>query len=59
MKGAEPSPCSVEICGAAGRVIPNNAVGQVVRTSVEPSGGYLSGVEFVTPPRAIKGPGGR
>ena len=51
------NPCSIEICGAAGRVIPNKAVGQVVRTSVEPSGGYLSGVEFVTPLRAIKGPG--
>ena len=50
-------PCFVEIHGAVGRVIPNQAVGQVVRTTVGPSGGYLSGIEFVTPLRTIKEPG--
>ena len=51
------APCSVEIYGAAGRVIPSKTHGRVVRTSAEPSGGYLSGVEFVTPLKTIKEPG--
>ena len=49
--------CSVEIYGAAGRVIPNKTLGHVVRTSAGPSGGYLSSVEFVKPLRTIKEPG--
>ena len=51
------APCSVEIYGAWGRIIPSKTHGRVVRTSAEPSGGYLSGVEFLTPLKAIKEPG--
>ena len=50
-------PCSVEIYGAAGRVIPKKALAHVVHTSVGPNGEYLLRVEFVKPLKTIKEPG--
>ena len=50
-------PCSLEIYGAAGRVIPNKTLAHVVRTSVGPCGDYQLRVEFVKPLKSIKEPG--
>ena len=49
--------CSLEICGALGRVIPNTAVGRVVGTSVGPRGDFLLRIGFSEPLKAIKEPG--
>ncbi len=50
-------PCSVEIYGAAGRVIPNKTLAHVIHTSLGPSGDYQLRVEFVKPLKSIKEPG--
>jgi hypothetical protein len=50
-------PCSVEIYGAVGRVIPNYVIGRVVGTSVDRRGDFLLRIEFAEPLITIKEPG--
>ena len=50
-------PCTVEIFGAFGRVIPNRIVGRVVGTSLGPKGDFFLRVEFSEPLEEIKEPG--
>ena len=51
------APCSVEIYGAAGHVIPNTSQAHIVRTIREPRGGYLTGIQFSQPLRTVVGSG--
>ncbi len=50
-------PCTVEIPGAIHRVVPNQAKGRVVGTSVGARGDFLLHIKFVEPLQAIKEPG--
>jgi len=49
-------PCSVEIYGGAGKVVPSVSRAHVVRTARVPRGGYITSIEFLEPLVAVEGP---
>ena len=50
------APCSVEIYGGAGKVVPSVSRAHVVRTARVPRGGYITSIEFLEPLVAVEGP---
>ena len=49
------APCSVEIYGAAGEVVPSVSRAHVVRTARVPRGGYVTSIRFVEPLVTVEG----